>query len=255
MGIWIENIPERHDRPYRLGRNVEHDTRNRGFSWPWSKPQGVTVFWSDSGPILNQGSIGSCTGDTVADVLNTDMFTPVRKAKNDSTYFDQDQAYNIYSLSTHISATGGGQEWPPNDVGSSGPAAAEAGEHLGYFDKYQHCFTIDQAIAALETQPVMFGTIWTNDMFDYDNDGVISIGSLDESNQVGGHEFMGRGFNNTTGLILCRNHWYEQDNVTLWNPTTNGAKLPGEFWIHKDDMAALLAQQGDVTVPHGVGLP
>lgn len=251
----ILELPERSDNPFRLGRHYEWDARSLHWPTPHKTPAYNNTVWTDAGPLLNQGDVGSCTGDTVADLLNTDMFAPVRISKHKNCYFTQADAYNFYSKATTISGVGGGQFWPPNDVGSTGPAAAQAGVDFGYFDNYTHATTFDQFCASIEKQPVMLGVVWTNDMFSYDSAGVISVGSLNTSNQAGGHEFMGRAIFYDKNLVLCRNHWLGADGVTPWNPLNDGIKLPGEFYITIPDFKNLLLMQGDVTVPHGVGLP
>lgn len=249
MGIWLEYLPELHHQPYRLGRHVEHDEENFKFAWSGEKATGNSVVWGSEGPILNQLSVGACTGFTDADVLNTDMFAAIRKKKHGGTYLQAGDALDFYHEATELSALGGGQVWPPDDPGSSGPAAAQAAVNAGYFDTYTHCFTWDQFQSAIEKQPVMLGTIWTNDMFNYNGDGVVSIGSLDDNNIAGGHEYMARGILYQQSLVLCRNHWYAQDNVTPWNEGTDGLKQPGEFYISFQDLQTLLNNQGDVTVP------
>jgi len=260
MAVTSVVIPETHGRPYRLGRHVGHDDRNLAYRTTFRTPAYTDKVWPDSAPVLNQAAVGSCTGETVADIINTEFFAPVRNkgnaARDANGFLTQADAYGFYHQATVNNANGDpSQIWQPNDVGSTGPAAAQAGVQAGFFDRYQHCFTFEEFQATLEQQPVMLGTAWTNDMFRYDASGVVTVGSLDPSNIGGGHEYMARAILYTKGLVLCRNHWYAEDNVTPWNPLNDGVKLPGEFYIKLTDIPALLAQQGDVTVPHGVGMP
>lgn len=249
MTITIDYYPEKPGNPYRLGRHREFDTRHFASSFTLSTPQYKTTVWPFEAPILNQGKIGSCTGDTMADILNTVFFTAVRKLKNNNQYYDQSDAYTFYSQATYISGVGGGQHWPPNDVGATGPAVAQAAENDGDITGYQHCFTWQQFQAAIETQPVMLGTIWTDNMFNPDGNGVCSVGPLNDKTIAGGHEYMARAIFYDQSLILCTNHWTD-----TWNPQQIGQKRPGEFYLTFADAQVLLNNGGDVTVPQGVGV-
>ena len=87
-------------------------------------------------------------------------------------------------------------------------------------------------------------------MFSPDAQGIIRTGGINQSNVVGGHEYSIRGISFSRGLVLGRNHW----NAS-WNNQVEAQKLPGEFWIPFQDLQELLANQGDVTVLHGVDMP
>lgn len=249
MGVWVQVLPENPDNPFRLGRHIERDERHLTlFRWPWSKPvEEVDVVWPGPGPILNQAAVGGCTGFTDADMINYPQFDAIRKKLHPSGYMQDGDGLNFYHQSTVISAIGGGQVWPPNDVGSSGPAAAQAAENDGYFGKYLHGFTWAEFQSAIATQPVMIGSVWTDSMFTPNSDGVISVG--DVNNGDGGHEYSVRAVLYTRNLVLMRNHWYAEDNVTPWSNTSDGIKQPGEAYITIPDFKRLLAAQGDITIP------
>jgi hypothetical protein len=248
MTIVLTKLIERPDNPFRLGRHQEHDERAWHFPTPWSKPQNISKFWTTAAPILDQGNVGSCTGNTVVDVVNTDLFTPIRTAKNHGNYLVEADALNIYSKGTYLSAIGGGQTYPPDDPGCTGPAVAKAAEDLGLFDKYLHCFNWDQFCATIEQTPVMLGTPWTQQMFDPDQDGFCRVGDINDSTLAGGHEYMGRAIDYENTRVLCRNHWNAQ-----WNPEQIDQKDPGEFWLSFTDLQSLLQNGGDVTVPFAAG--
>lgn len=234
-----------------LGRHVEHDSRSRNFAFTAPPPtKQIDVFWSDPAPVLDQGELGGCVGWTGADILNTDLFTPIRKAKNGGKYFKDPDALKFYELATRKDDISG--HYPPDDTGSSGLGLAKALRVAGLIDRYTHCFTWSQFLAAIQTQPVALGTIWTNTMSLPDKHGVVRIGSLNEDNIIGGHEYMCRGISFTKSMVLCRNHW-----SNTWSTGRYGGKLPGEFWLPFSDLQELLSSknQGDVTVLHGTGLP
>jgi hypothetical protein len=231
----------------RLKRFVEHDDRSRAFAFE-ETTEDRTIFWDDAAPILDQKQVGGCVGFTGADLFNTAMFAPLRKAKNGGQFFNNKDGMFFYSQATKNDNVKG--VYPPDDTGSSGLGLAKALKKLGDCDGYKHCFSWNSYLNAIQTQPVAVGTLWTNSMFNPDHNGVLHVGALTDSNIAGGHEYMIRGRNADTHLNLMRNHW----NAS-WSPSKNGPKVPGEAWITDDDLKLLLKNQGDVTVIHGSGLP
>lgn len=231
----------------RLGRHVEHDDRSRQHPFTATRPtQDKTVVWPTAAPCLNQARLGACTGFATAQLINTVAFTPTRAHVNhNSNYLTAKDAREIYSLATHLDNIKG--QWPPTDGGSTGLAAAKAGTRLGYFTGYQHAFGFDHFRAAIAAQPVIVGTLWTKTMFTPNTDGVLHVGPLTDDNIAGGHEYLARGISYERRQVLFRNSWGPQ-----WG-TTGPDSTPGGFWVGFDDFEALLAQQGDVTVPHGEG--
>ncbi len=65
-----ELIPEAPDNPYRLGRSVNHDERSKAYPAALA-PTYKAVWWPHYGPVINQGQIGSCTGNALVDCLMT----------------------------------------------------------------------------------------------------------------------------------------------------------------------------------------
>jgi len=228
--------------PYPLGRHVEHDPRSRAYAFTAPPPRrATTVIWPDAAPILNQGNLGGCVGWTGADVLNTGPFMQLRKAKHGGGFYDDASGRWFYGLATQKDEFDG--TYPPDDTGSSGLGLAKALKSIGLISRYDHCFTWDQYLAAIATQPVCLGTLWTNSMFTPDDNGILRVGPLNDSTIAGGHEYMCRGRDAVHRMNLCRNHWGNS-----WNPRTIGVKQPGEFWLLDADLRTLLANQGDVTV-------
>lgn len=246
MSVIINKIPTTDPR---LGRHQEHDDASFRFAYTAAPPpKPVTVIHDDAAPVLNQGHVGGCVGWTGADILDTALYTPVRNTKNGSMYFNDADGLAFYTLATHKDNIAG--FYPNEDTGSSGLGLAKALKYLGLIDRYLHCFSWTQYLAAIAHQPVAVGTLWTNKMFTPDNNGVVRVGALNNSTIAGGHEYMIRGHDEERGLNLCRNHW-----TPKWDKQGNLPKLPGEFWLPDQDLQLLLKNQGDVTVLHGAGLP
>ncbi len=210
-----------------LGRYVEHDERSRKFSAARASTQ-RSVLWGHHAPVLDQGDLGSCTGNATAQLINTDYFAGARP----DGYLDEDDAVRIYSLATHLDRIGH-NTYPPTDAGSSGLGVAKAGVQLGYFAGYKHAFGFDHFAAALQLQPLIVGTAWTEGMFNPSSIGYVRpIGA-----EAGGHEYLALGIS------------YETKTLTFLNSWGDGWGEGGRFHMHFSDFQTLLAQQGDATVP------
>lgn len=229
----------------RLGRHVHHDSRSLEFEHlpRDAKPKGQNTFWdSGTGP-LNQGQVGSCTGNATAQWCNTTFANPVRVLTKQNQYLTENDALVIYSLGTRLDSAPGA--YPPDDNGCDGTSVAKAGIKLGYLDKFTHTFSFSAMQATLETTPVICGTVWTKTMFTATN-GLVKVGKLVQSNVAGGHEYLGAGIDFTEEVFIFRNSWGDQD---AWP----GCKPGGYFAVGFADYRRLLAEQGDVTVLHGKG--
>lgn len=211
--------------PYALGRHVEHDERSRAFPAMVAAVKPKTVLWNISVPALDQGQLGSCTGNALAQWLNTD-YAAMRKPRTET------DAVAFYSLATRLDSFPG--HYPPTDTGSSGLAVCKAGVRLGLLSGYRHAFGFQAMLMALQHSPVIVGTTWTRDMFTPDRrHGVIrNTGEI-----VGGHEYLVLGADVERGMIHIRNSWGPS-----WG-------IRGDALIPFSSFMLLLADQGDVTVP------
>lgn len=229
------------DTPYPLSRHIEHDSRSRSFAFSGPIVE-KTVVWPHNTPVLNQGQVGSCTGNAMAQLLNCALFAHCRLGR---VALNEADALKLYSLATHFDGFGPDQFYPPHDEGSSGLGVAKAANFLGYIDTYQHCFTFAQLQAAIQTQPVITGTSWTQSMFNPDpTTGIVPVGPLNDHTVAGGHEYLIQGIDYELNCIVCLNSW-----GTGWG---GGKGLThGQFRISFTDYASLLADSGDIVVPHG----
>lgn len=229
----------------RLGRHVQHDSRSLDYEFlpRKAKPKGTNTFWDSAAKPLNQGSLGSCTGNATAQWLNTNFANAVRKLTNKGKFLTESQAVKIYSLGTTLDNQPG--QYKPDDTGCDGISVAKAAVKLGFLDSYTHTFSFTALQAALEVTPVIVGTVWTNTMFKPHN-GLVKVGRLTDSNIAGGHEYLACGIDFTSEVITCRNSWGDQDQ---WP----GGKPGGYFAISFTDFQKLLDEQGDATVLHGKG--
>lgn len=214
---------------YALGRRVNHDPRSRAYPVRVApleaRAAGATIAWSRRFGVLDQGQLGSCTGNAALGALGTDPYF----ATVSGVAWTETDAVSIYSDATKIDTAPG--TYPPTDTGSDGVSVAKVLKGRGWISGYEHAFTIDQLFAALARGPVIVGTNWYQGMFTPDAQGLLSI-----SGQVaGGHEYVIDGWNADHGLFRMTNSW-----GTSWG-------LAGSAWLEQSTLTRLLAEQGDVT--------
>jgi hypothetical protein len=223
----------------RLGRHVEHDPQSLRYAHGVLPASAIkSVDWTRRAPIFDQGNLGSCTGNAATGLLGTDSaaragLTSVTVSGN-VVPVDENLAVKVYELATQLDSIKG--TYPPDDTGSSGLGAAKALVKLGFATKYQHAFSLDALKSALQSGPVMVGTVWLESMFDVHPDtGYVHV---DRTTQVaGGHEYVISAYDASALAFRLDNSWGES-----WG-------VKGSAWLTQTDMQWLLSQQGDVTVP------
>ncbi|QTD96958.1 hypothetical protein [Streptomyces cyanogenus] len=228
-----------HPSDPRLGRHVQHDPRSLRYAHGvLPKSAFRSVDWVRRAPIFDQGQLGSCTGNAATGLLGTD--SAVRPGLTSVTVsgnvlpVDETLAVQVYSLATQLDSIQGA--YPPDDTGSSGLGAAKALVQLGLATKYRHAFSVDAVKSALQSAPVMVGTIWLDSMFDVDTgSGYVHV---DRGTAVaGGHEYIISAYDASTHAFRLDNSWGE------------GWGVRGSAWLAQTDLQWLLSQDGDVTVP------
>lgn len=203
-------------------------------------PQRKTLIHRTGSSALDQDGIGACVGFTDAALLNTAKFwrsraltQPIDGGRTQGRrYLNNAHGYEFYRVATRIDEWHG-EQWEPDDTGSSVLAGAKALKLRGNIARYEWAFDVNGFITALQRQPVMVGTLWTEGMMDPDSTGLIRpTGDL-----VGGHAYLAFGLNLRTGKVKFRNHWTRE-----WGDD-------GDFYMLLDDVEWLIAQQGEVLVP------
>lgn len=210
---------------HALGRHVEHDARSRGFPAP-TAVRYHSVDWEFTGSVLDQGDLGSCTGNAAVQVLMCEPY-----ASHLGRTFTERDALSVYSAATRLDDVPG--SYPPNDTGSSGLAVMKALVERKLIRSYTHAFGIDHALGALMLGAVITGVDWYEGMFDPDPLGRVHL----KGDIAGGHEFTVVGYAGKRQWVRCLNSW---------GP---GWGDGGYFWLSRKDWGKLLAAQGDVTVP------
>ena len=219
----------------RLGRHVEHDPRSRNYATSFKSFKLKTTVFKINIPVLDQGSVGSCTGNAALACIGSSPFystLPKTNAMypNQNAAYDERIAVNIYKAATKVDDVYG--VYPPDDTGSTGLAVAKVFKRAGLISSYQHAFSLEQALLAISNGPVITGVNWYEG-FDYpDMNGRVSI----DGEVRGGHEFLLYGLDVRNQLVLARNSWGKS-----W-----GNK--GNFSFSWDDFERLLDEYGDVTI-------
>ncbi len=210
----------------RLARHIYHDDRSKDFMFDTSLLEIIDVEHKRLIPVLNQGQLGSCTGNAGIGAINTEPFPLNHKVYTP----DQEGAVKLYSDATKIDEFGG--TYPPTDTGSSGLGIAKALKNAGLISSYQHTFTLQDALKALSKYPIITGINWYDKMYTPDADGrVHPIGII-----KGGHEIQAYKVDTKLGIIWFYNSWGED-----WG-------VDGKFYLTWEDYGKLLSQGGDVTV-------
>jgi hypothetical protein len=213
----------------RLGRNqwldgaslaymVENDVQEMGK--PLSDQE-----WERVLAILDQGQLGSCTGNAGAGALGTQPFydsvgSDVLPAPDDATA-GEEFAVQLYSDATKVDALSG--EYPSEDTGSSGLAICKVLKARGTIRAYRWARTPYGLLRLLQNGPVLQGMPWYNAFFEPDSDGYIDADpTWPSSGFAGGHEVEAVGVELDTSVAFSSTIIY----ANSWGP---GWGLEGRF--------------------------
>ena len=130
------------------------------------------------------------------------------------------------------------------DEGATSLAMVKVMRDLGWCGEYRWGKTVDELVqAVLTTGPVLVGTNWYSRMNEPDRQHRVHLGGA----LVGGHEFLINGVTLVHGLFRLKNSW---------GPAYGSN---GHAWITFEDMARLIAEDGDVLLarelPEAVATP
>jgi hypothetical protein len=179
----------------RLGRNqwldgrslaymVENDAREMGKSIS-------SQLWERKVAILDQGSLGSCTGNAGTGALGTEPFYDaagrnVLPDPGDAAACEE-FAVQLYSDATQLDPYPG--TYPPEDTGSSGMAICKVLKARGTIRGYRWARSPYGLLRLLQNGPVLQGMPWREAFFSPDKDGFIDADPhWPSSSLAGGHE-------------------------------------------------------------------
>lgn len=235
--MYRRHIPEQRVPGKRLGRHVKHDPRSLQYLFSAEKVELKSVRHERAISVLDQGAIGSCTGNAAEGCVGTaPLFAAipgtVPARPTGSAVADEDQAVALYSAATKLDSYDG--SYPPDDTGSDGLSVAKAAQKAGLISGYRHATSLDAALKALALQPVIAGINWYDSFDDPAADGLIRIGK--RAQVRGGHE-------------ICLDELdVEKQRVGFTNSWGTGWGVEGRAYMSWSDFKRLLSEDGDVTV-------
>jgi len=222
--VYRRRIPEIVVPGRRLGRHVHHDSRSLAYLVE-ADGTAVSKRWQRRTPMLDQGNLGSCTGNAATGVLGTDSFYATLPGQP----LDEAEAVKLYSAATTLDPYAG--SYPPTDTGSDGLSVAKAAKAAGLISGYLHITSVAAAQTAIQAGPFIIGSDWY-DGFDTPN----SAGLVSISGSVrGGHEYECCGYDAGADTWELVNSWGTSYGVV------------GHFYYTSATLAQLLAAQGDAT--------
>lgn len=224
-------------KPYGLGRVQQHDPRSRNFPALTTPEAPTKLFHKHYGRVLDQGSLGSCTGNAMAHSLE---IAPLHVARR---YFNEKAAVALYSRATVLDGFDG--TYPPDDVGSSGLGVAKAAQESGYITDYHWAFGVQHLQESLAIGPALMGTVWYESMFEPEQTGIVTI----NGEVAGGHEYVCLGY-----IIEGDETWFHflnswSKNWGVASPSKYSDVSGGTFWMNRSTVDRLLSEGGDVMFP------
>ena len=211
-----------------LGRHVHHDSRSLAYQ-RLADGTVATARWARVIPVLDQGAVGSCTGNAAVGHLGTQPEdTSLQALIATGLTLDENEALVLYSAAEVIDGDG---PYPPNDNGSSGLSVAQAAKNAGLISGYLHMTSVAACQTAIQTGPFIVGSNWYTSMDTPDPTGLVTV----SGNVRGGHEYECVGYDAGTDLWEFVNSW----------GTSYGDQ--GHFYYSSASFARLLSEQGDAT--------
>lgn len=230
--IYRRVIPEFPVDGKRLGRHVCHDSRSLAYQVKPRASLARSVVWTRRTAVLDQGSLGSCTGQAACGTLGTDPFYATLAADLQvGLKLDEDEAVRLYSAATKLDAYTG--SYPPDDTGSDGLSVAKAAKNAGLISGYVHATSLDAAVTALQAGCVIAGVNWYDSWDSPDASGHVVISK--DATVRGGHEVELVGVDVDAKTLRAVNSWGDG-----WGDR-------GYFTMEYADFDRLLHEDGDVT--------
>lgn len=212
------------NHPFPLGRVPGHaDAKSLAFAAAGPTP--ADKKWRLYGYVLDQGQVGSCTGNAGVGALN---HAPLHTLGS-HVGREVDAVYLYTQASAIFPGPGYSPLNPATDTGSSGLAVAQVLRSQGRIASYTHAWSAEGVASALQVGPMILGVDWYEDDFWPASSGLIpGTGGV-----AGGHEVVIDGVDVSHRTFRCLNSW-----TNLWG-------VGGRFYIGWDDLDRRLGDGGD----------
>lgn len=218
-GLLYHKFEEEQHAGMRLGRNMWLDGRSlvhmvENSVEEMGKPI-ASKQWERVIAIMDQGQLGSCTGNAGTGALGTQPFydlvgKAVLTAPDDAAALET-FAVKLYSDATVVDGYPG--TYPPDDTGSSGLAICKVLKKRETIKGYRWARTAYGFLQLLQSGPVLQGMPWYEAFFQPDSQGFIdSDQHWSSSSLAGGHEVEAIGIEVDSkdafnSVILYANSW------------------------------------------------
>lgn len=178
----------------RLGRNMWLDSRSLAYMVENDVHEMgrrlSSQDWERVLPVLDQGQLGSCTGNAGTGALGTQPFYDAVGhivLSTEDAAAGEKFAVTLYGDATVVDGYPG--TYPPDDTGSSGLAICKVLKTRGTISGYRHARTAYGFLRLLQAGPVLQGMPWYQAFFEPDAHGFIdSSPHWPTSGVAGGHE-------------------------------------------------------------------
>lgn len=237
--IYRERLP---NHPL-LGRNVHFDSRSLAYAIQPSQVPVVDRRWESYIDVLDQGSIGSCTGNAGVSNLYHAPFHAMGQpawARYDPT---EDGALYLYSDATIVDPYTGTFTYPPpggQDTGSDGLTICQVLHGREDIAGYQPALDLQSSLEALMSSPGITGLPWYNSMFDAASSGLLTVNL--RSGLAGGHELL------VDEVVTAGAPGNGTGQVLVGGPNSWGSSwgAHGRWYLKTSDWWKLRTRNGDV---------
>jgi hypothetical protein len=231
--IYRERLP----RHPLLGRHVHLDSRSRAYAVQPGQVAVRSVRHTAHIGILDQGSVGACTGFAAASCAYHEPHAAV--TSRPWAYAPTAAgALAWYHQNTLVDGFAG--TWQPDDTGSDGLTASKVARDAGIISGYRPALDLDSSLSALMAGPGITGLPWYESMFDADSSGLLSVDV--RSGLAGGHELC------VDEVVAADDPGNSVGEVLVGGPNSWGPSFgaSGRWYLTASDWWKLRKQDGDV---------
>jgi len=193
------------------------------------------VLWEPLADTLDQGDLGSCTGNAGIQCL---VSAPFRWDGPLDAETLEALAVSVYSGATRRDPFPG--QYPPDDTGSDGASVMAELRARNFITGWTEVVTLEGIQRALQSGPCSMGSNWYESMFTPDRCGNLSI----NGKIAGGHQTAAKGADPVSKRILFFNSWGRK-----WGAQRRGQG--GWFWLSFANVQRLIEEGADFQCPWG----